>query len=313
MLDLPRHSLVKGSAAVLALVFLAACSGEVTPGSLSVPSGTTTGAAALSPGPARTGDVTDGPMWTVMSGGADFVSVQIASETRINRAVEACLTDLGFPPITLQGRPRALVSLDRVTALLGTRVADRKFRETHGYGVTSNAVGIPRLDDQLQSLDTFKNGMSEAQSRAFDSAFDKCFDAARRTTFSPAYDQMGRDLAEVAAKVMADPRVLNAISAWRSCMAERGFAVSTFDDPPAQMERRLFAAQDSEGGLSDAAARTLHADELSMAAADWGCLNTRYTPVFFAVRDEAETAYLEAHPDLAAQVSAEVAAMLAAG
>ena len=262
-------------------------------------------------GPSGSTSGVDGPIWAVLNGGSDFVSVQMATERLASSATGSCLSQRGFSSRTLAPRPRSVVELDEATVLFGTRLADRTFRLAEGYGVTTDAVHQRPVESDLESFDVLTAGMSQAQAQAYNTAFDECTKIAHAATFSTAFDQLSRDQGEIAARVLADPRVVAARKSWSGCMSAAGYPSRNFDAPAETLLAQLYAAQ--ENGAGDGEFAQLHTRELTMAATDWGCREKVYTATFLQVRDELETAYLDAHEQLAAQVSSDVHNLLAGG
>ena len=210
-----------------------------------------------------------------------------------------------------------------------TGLSDEEFEEQYGYGLTTLYEQRKKLVDGPN--EAIRNSLSDAEKAAYDRTL---YGDDPTATFAVAldtgdYSRLGGCVKEATAEVFGgvevlqslqekldelddaiinDPRMVEAISAWASCMRESGFEL---DDPEqvdvvllSRLEEIVGPPGNERADYDTAALAQLQRDEVTMVTADIDCENDNITPVEEDVRAEYEAAFREQNADLLSQVPA---------
>jgi hypothetical protein len=253
--------------------------------------------------PISAGPSVYGPLQDTRQAGYDYLTAQLSINQQLDAAWKECMTGKGYalnPPTP----SREQVLADGFHIAYGTDIADPDVRLKEGYGITSKLVGIPSVYSRPNEVGAFEAKLPPDKRNAFDEVLDACSDQAHTkvlpTSDLTTFDDAGQD---IAAKVLADPRVLTANGKWVACMKAAGYPYQQPSAVPDALDARakpLYAA--SKPGVVAPAAQALHAEELKTAAQDWTCRKQSITPAYQTVRNELENKFLDDNPALADRV-----------
>jgi hypothetical protein len=210
-----------------------------------------------------------------------------------------------------------------------TGLSDEEFEEQFGYGLTT------LYEQRKQLVDGPNEAIRSSLSAADQAAYDRTLYGDDPTaTFAIAldtgdYSRLGGCVKEATAEVFGgvevlqslqekldelddaiinDQRMVEAISAWSSCMREAGYEL---DDPEqvdvvllSRLEEIVGPPGNEREDYDTAALAQLQSDEVSMVAADINCEEEMITPVEEDVRAEYEATFREENADLLSQVPA---------
>ena len=210
-----------------------------------------------------------------------------------------------------------------------TGLSDEEFEEQYGYGLTTLYEQRKKLVDGPN--EAIRNSLSDAEKAAYDRTL---YGDDPTATFAVAldtgdYSRLGGCVKEATAEVfggvevlqslqekldelddaiIADPRMVEAISGWSSCMRDAGYELGDPEQVDVVLLSRLEEIVGPPGNenpdYDTAALAELQRDEVSMVAADVDCEDQKITPVEEDVRAEYEAAFREENAALLSQVPA---------
>lgn len=242
--------------------------------------------------------------------------------------IQACMKAQGFEYVAVD--PEA-----RRAALLGsTGLKEGDFEAHFGYGITT-LFEERRAQIAGEANQKVRAALDESQRAAYDRALvgdnlEATFaDAVDSGDFSrlggctkDAADTVygGREvlqslltgLEEVDARVLADPAMVKAVTAWSSCMRAKGYELGSPDDVDVVLKRKLAAIVGSEplaatdvGGpiaYDRAALEALQREEVKMVATDLACEEEHIVAVEERVRKRLEQEFRDQNVDLVSKV-----------
>jgi hypothetical protein len=189
--------------------------------------------------------------------GIDQASMN-AREAKVQEAIRTCMKAEGFDYIPVDPSQSGM-KIRFGGPDVGT---DAKSRRTMGYGITTGLLAKPRSSQGSDPNEAIRNGLSDADRKAYDTALQGADAAAameagtgggRRVTrqvgssaeAGPPKDQgcfgkaqaevpggpetVGKDLKDMLSRVEADPRTVAANRKWAECMAHAGY--TDFEQP----------------------------------------------------------------------------------
>jgi hypothetical protein len=210
-----------------------------------------------------------------------------------------------------------------------TGLSDEDFEAQFGYGLTT------LYEQRKQFVDgpneAIRNSLTESERVAYDQTL---YGDDTTATFSIAldtgdYSRLGGCVKEATAEVfggvevlqslqeqldalderiIADTRMVEAISNWSACMREAGFELPEPEQVDVVLLSKLEAIVGPAGSENPdydrAALAELQQEEVTMVAADLDCEEEHIIPVEEEVRVEYETAFREENADLLSKVPA---------
>jgi len=254
-----------------------------------------------------------------------------AQQREVEEAIAACMAREGFEYVP-QDVGEMLAPADHPRQQL----SEEEFRREYGYGITTlerEAIQGPggAMDDpNLALLEQLDDAEREAYERALygeQMAFD--MDADPDDVEMPqiegcqgeAMDEVQGDQMQVADELIpelmaleeqinADPRMVEALQDWQTCLREAGFDFEDRFDPYnhlsqrfAELEQAAFEQMDKEGfdpdegpiepELDPDELEELRQEELEIAAVEWQCTETHLQDVEAEVRTEYESAFID--------------------
>ena len=250
---------------------------------------------------------------------AGILQRQIAAENFVRDCMKA--NGFDYVPVDPAAQQADLVGQ--------TGLSDEEFEEQYGYGLTTLYEQRKQLVDGPNQA--IRNSLSDAEKSAYDRTL---YGDDPTATFAVAldtgdYNRLGGCVKEATAKVFGgvevlqslqekldelddaiinDPRMVDAISEWASCMRDSGFEL---DDPEqvdvvllSRLEEIVGPPGNARADYDQAALTQLQSDEVTMVTADIDCEEENITPVEQDVRAEYETTFREENADLLSQVPA---------
>ena len=210
-----------------------------------------------------------------------------------------------------------------------TGLSDDEFEEQFGYGLTTLYEQRKQLVDGPN--EAIRNSLSEADRIAYDQTL---YGDDTTATFAVVldtgdYDRLGGCVKEATAEVfggvdvllslqekldeldeaiIADPRMVEAISDWSECMRKAGYDLPEPEQVDVVLLSELEAIVGPPGSENpdydkDALAE-LQRKEVAMVTADIDCEEEHITPVEEEVRSEYESAFREENADMLSKVPA---------
>jgi len=255
--------------------------------------------------------------------GFDQTGIQ-ARQAKAETLIRDCMKAQGFDYVPVN-------PAEQQAALTGVHgMSEADFNKQFGFGITT-------LYDKQASAGA---GPNERIRAALDAAGRSAYDRALRgehpdADFQTALDNgdysrlggctktaaeqvfggldnlatLNTKLEALAEKILADKRMVAAVAAWSTCMADAGFADLHYQDEVDALLRQRLAkiVGPPDARLTDydhAALAVLQRDEVAMVNADIRCEGKHVFPVDDQVRGDYERAFREANADLLAKVPA---------
>ncbi|MGD9704161.1 MAG: hypothetical protein AB7Q42_25535 [Acidimicrobiia bacterium] len=208
-------------------------------------------------------------------------------------------------------------------------LSDDEFEEQFGYGLTTLYEQRKQLVDGPN--EAIRNSLSEADRIAYDQTlygddptatfavvvdtgdYDRlggCVKEATAEVFGgvEVLQSLQEQLDELDEQIIADPRMVEAISSWSDCMREAGYDLPEPEQVDVVLLSKLEAIVGPPGSetpdYDKEALAELQREEVAMVAADIDCEEEHITPVEEDVRGEYEAAFREENADLLSKVPA---------
>jgi hypothetical protein len=230
---------------------------------------------------------------------------RVAEVDRVRQEdMAACMRDRGweYEPIDFSGADDLSSG-----AAQATNLPEDEYLARYGYGFTENLSStsqgpVGTIHDPNIEREAKLTGANE---EAYNQAKAACFEAAAKKHPDPTVipRELREDIEELQQQIAHEPRVLDAMHRWSSCMAGAGFRFEDRDALFAELERRVAPLREAaEAAPRGQPASTLagfdevRRYELSVAAADVGC-KADLDRVTRQVTNEVERRYVEANGD----------------
>jgi hypothetical protein len=288
-------------AVVAAFAVTAGCGAKSEPQNAAIPS-----ASASLPAVPRSTSTSSkdgqGPIRMVIQAGTDWVTAELAIKRRASAIQNSCMRGAGFAYVEPQP-DREQIILDGYASGFGTEIAYQPFRTKEGYGITGGLVGLRPPGESGSGLSVYLAKLNATEKDAFQKKLSDCEQRARKEGLpADALDELDEKTKDLNGQIATDRRATEAQKAWSTCMAASGYHFTQPQQPPISLEAKARPLYESPSGVGSAQAKALHAEELRTAASDWACQEKTVVPARFAVRDELETRFIEANPELIARV-----------
>ncbi len=245
----------------------------------------------------------------------------LVRQARAENVIRDCMKEAGFDYVPVD-------PVAEQTDLVGqSGLSEEDFVAQYGYGITTlyeerkQLASGPNKDirDSLSASDQvaydqtlYGNDVSATFAVAVDtgdfSGLGGCVKEATDEVFGGAevVQSLQDKLAELDARIAADPRMAEAIAEWSACMKEAGFELAE----PQQVDAVLLADLEEIVGspgnenpdYDTAALAALQAEEVAMVTADVECEEEHITEVEDEVQVEYEAAFREENADLLSKV-----------
>lgn len=245
-------------------------------------------------------------------------------ERKVENAIQICMKARGFDYVAVD--PAA-----RRAALLGaTGVSEDTFEERYGYGITT-LYEQRRAQAAGEENARLRAALSEPKRKAYDRAlrgdrldatFDDAVSAGDFTRLGgctkEAADKvyggadvrrsLQRGLEELETGILADPRMVKAVTAWSGCMRKGGYQLHLPADVDRVLKQKLAAIVGSDPltaaepgappAYDQAALEALQEEEVRMVATDIACEEEHLKAVETSVRDQYEQEFRDQNADL---------------
>lgn len=253
-----------------------------------------------------------------------------ARQSRVEAAIRDCMKAEGFDYVPID-------PIAQRAALLGSgRLTDEDFLEQFGYGISTLwGRGNPQADPNQR----LRASLPPADRRAYDrtlwgenkgATFTEAVDSGNFTRLggctrkateavfggAQVLTQLQRKLDQLDERILEDQRMVRAVEAWSSCMADAGFHYDEPDEIDSDLFRRMekivgplsgqFATGPPPGQRAQpydhGALTALQRDEVRIARTDHACELKHITPVENVVRPQYEARFREQNQNLIGQV-----------
>lgn len=269
-------------------------------------------------------------------GGADSVEDELGftdegrerRQARAENLIATCMKGQGFEYVPID-------TATQRAALLGDATLDEEeFERQYGYGITTLFVQSQKV--AIGPNEAIRGRLAPAAQKAYDLALvgDRggtffqawetgdftelggCTKSAVDEVFGGAaiLESLQAKLTELDERIKSDPRLVEAIRQWSTCMRNAGYEVAHPQEVDATLYRKLegVVGKDAAAGRVRGAGVTydanalaaLQREELAMVAADIACERKHIEPVEAKVKPEFETAFREANAALFERVPA---------
>lgn len=252
----------------------------------------------------------------------------LTRQAKVENLVRDCMKAKGFTYVPVD--PAA-----RQAALVGSAgLSEEDFEKQYGYGITTlyerrrqQAAGGPNQ--------AIRGALSASERTAYDRAL---VGENRDATFADAIDtgdftrlggctrqateqafggaevlrSVQSKLDDLDTRILADPRMVKAVTSWSTCMRASGFDLPNPDQVDVVLKKKLEAivgptavtagAGASEKPYDPVALTALGREEVAMVGADLACEKKHLTSVEEKVRTEYERAFREQNTDLISKV-----------
>jgi hypothetical protein len=242
-------------------------------------------------------------------------------EGKAENLIRDCMKAQGFDYVPMD----PVAEQARLTGQSG--MSEEDFNKQYGYGITTlydKRVALPPGPNEA-----IRDALSDTDKQAYDRALygddpnATFFDAVDSGDFShlggctkqateqvfgglQVFQTLQDKLDQLDEQILADPRMVAAVSKWSACMHQAGYDLAAQDDVDAVLRAKLQAIvgppDNPNPDYDHAALAALQRDEVSMVTADLSCEKKDITKVEEKVRAEYEATFREQNADLMKQV-----------
>lgn len=240
----------------------------------------------------------------------------------------ATIEDMKFDCMTEQGFRYARIDWDAINAefeAASPSLAEEDYMPTRGYGVADSldAPEAIEIDDPyVDPNNAIKEGLSAAELEAWEAQRIECVTLAQHEVLHrPGYFiirfALRDELAALADRIAADPRLVEENRLWAECMAEQGHHYANKDEifdylhsisEPLLERLAALGGHDRIDAAFQADLDALMATEVEIAVADLACKRP-LEQIQYEVKVEHEQQFLEDHEDRLALLRQELPTM----
>lgn len=189
-------------------------------------------------------------------------------ESQIEELVAECMAQQGFEylPRDIAPDPRAAGELtdEEYRRLYGygmTHSTESSYRDLEGWG-SPNEEHVASLDEETRFAWYRALNGDDPDDDARDGCRHQAEDEVTAFRFTDEWAEMERALADVEARISADPRTIAAQASWAGCMADAGYPFAQEDDAIEFLNEAIFDAWADEPH-PETGQRTTHRDSIA--------------------------------------------------